>query len=251
MRTKTLQELLATPYRGADFILEPQLLAPGGTMALYGMAGTGKSWLAIELAFAIATGQPWLGIYPTRKSSVLIVQAEQVERQYQRRLAKYVAHLNGKERPENLWFDNDLGLKLDGFVGLNTLIDDIKERKPQVVILDCLYQLIAGSVSSEPELKKFKDNIDEIRKLYNIAFILLHHPRKSYGDEGEDRGIEEMLTSSIFGNWLDTAIRVSGTDGSNQPVDVKLDFQKVKEAEQETPSIRLRFNRRTVRFNLH
>lgn len=218
-------------------------------MAVYGRAGTGKSWLAIELAFALAAGEPWLGLYPTEKCKVLVIQTEQTERQYQRRIVKYCDNLDGV-MPDNISFDNDMELKLDQFHGLNAIIQDIEEQQPDVVILDCLYQMISGSVSSEPELKKFKDNIDGLRKRYHIAFCMIHHPRKTYTGN-DDMGIEEMLTSSIFGNWLDTAIRVAPLHpDDDQPTEISMRFQKVKDAEDKVPEVRLKFNKKTVRFHL-
>lgn len=246
VRTKSLKELLALPQRQVPYILEPQLLGVGGSMVFYGMAGTLKSWLAVDLAFAFSTGSKWLDIYQTSKVTTLIVQGEVTESDYQRRMVKYCAHLNGSV-PDNIFFDNDLELKLDGFVGLNVMLQDIAERKPDVVILDCMYQLMAGSVSAELDLKKLVNNLDKVKNA-GISIVLIHHPRKE-GDD--DRGYDEMLGHSVLRNWLDTIVRVRGLpEGASQPTVVELEFQKVKNAEQEMQNIRVRFDRETVRFNL-
>jgi len=118
-----------------------------------------------------------------------------------------------------------------------------------VVILDCLYQLVSGSVSSETDLKRFKDNIDRMRQSWLMAFVIIHHTRKAYGED--DRGIEEMMSSSIFGNWLDTTIKISSNPpNTNQPTHIEMEFQKVRGAEEDMPSIRFGFNRSTVQFGL-
>jgi len=216
-------------------------------MTIYGRAGTLKSWLMIDLAFAIAGGHKWLETFQTRKSSVLIVQAEQTEWQYQKRVIKYCQNRNGKT-PDNIYFDNDLELKLDGFAGLQAILDDIKERKPDVVILDCLYQLVSGSVANEMDLKRFKDNVDKLRHQYKISFIIIHHTRKHYSED--DQGIEEMLTSSVFGNWLDTIVRIRGVPANaDQPTVIQMDFQKVKDAEEEVQALRVGFDRETTQFH--
>jgi len=252
VRTKSLDEFLATPAPDVDYIIKPQLLAAGGTMAVYGRAGTLKSWLCMDMAFSIASGSKWLGVFDTVPSSVLMVQSEQIEAQYQKRVAKFYKHYSGAaiERiNSNLAFDNDLEIKLDSFTGLNAITEDIKERKPQVVILDCLYQLVSGSVSSEVDLKRFKDNIDHMRQSWLTAFIIIHHTRKTYGDD--DHGIEEMMSSSIFGNWLDTTIKISSNPpNTNQPTQIEMEFQKVRGAEDEMPPIKFGFNRSTVQFAL-
>jgi RecA-family ATPase len=249
VRSKTLNELLSTRFPAQRFLIEPQVLSAGGIMVIYGRAGTLKSWLSIDLAFALTGGTAWAQVHKTNKASTLIVQSEVTESLYQMRIAKYCQNFNGT-RPDNLFFDNDIVLKLDNFIGLRTLIENMEDRKPRVIILDCLYKLLSGSVSNELDLKKFTENIDYVRSKWGTAFIIVHHPRKSKSEE-TDEGIEEMLSSSILGDWLDTILRVSGVPaGIEQPSVIDLTFQKVRHAEFEVPGIRLRFNRETARFSI-
>lgn len=247
MRTKSLKELLTTQYSTVEYIIKPQILPPSGRMALYGRAGMLKSWIAIDAAFSIARGDRWLGVFETKQSSVLVVQVEVPEALYAARVEKYAIGLNGST-PDNLWFDNDQQLKLDEYLGIEALMQDVVERKPDVVIFDCLYLLIAGSVSSETDIKRLMAAITRAQMKHPFAVVLVHHPRK----EGEeDRGIEEMLNSSVLGNWFDTIVKVSpAVKGELQPIVVDLTFQKVKNAEEFIPSVRLRFNREKARFSL-
>lgn len=252
MRTKTLNQLLSTTYSDIQFLVQPELLPAAGTMAIYGKAGTLKSWLVIDMMFALATGKVWLA-YPCAEVPVLMVQGEQTEAQYQPRIVKYCEELNGAV-PKNLLFDNDITLKLDGFIGLKLLESSLQEWKaqklphmPKVIVLDCLYQLLSGSVSSETDLKQFTGTVDKIRDDYGCAFVIVHHPRKA--GEG-DLGLEEMLSSSILGNWLDTIIKVeSHPPDADQPSTVDLRFQKIKHASQEISGIRVKFNKHSVRFS--
>ena len=253
MRTKTLVELLASTYSDVKFIVEPQILPESGVMAIYGRAGTLKSWLSIDLAFNVAVGNKWLA-FPTSKQSVLIVQGENTEMQYQPRILDYCANLNGN-LPDNILFDNDITLKLDNLMGLGLLEQNLKEWKaqsmpnmPKLVILDCLYQLMAGSVSSETDLKQFTANIDRLRTEYGCAFVIVHHPRKS-GEE--DQGFEEMLSSSILANWLDTIIKVSSVPpDADQPDLIQLRFQKVRHAKEVgIGEIRVKWSKTRHRFS--
>lgn len=245
-RTKSLEEFLAVQHGDTSYLIEPQLLSQGGTMAVYGSAGRLKSWLLIEMAFALTTGTMWIG-FQTRKSSVLLVQAEVVEAQYQKRLVKFSQNFNGAQ-PKELYIDNDLELKLDGFVGMNALVQDVKECRPDVIVMDCLYQLVEGTVTSEQGLKPFLKNLDSIKQHHGCAFCLVHHSRKA-GEE--DHGFDEMLNSSILRNWLDTIIKVTSVPPDAETVRVvDISFQKVKNAETELRPVRLRFNADKVRFGL-
>jgi len=222
-------------------------------MVIYGKAGTLKSWMVIDLMFALSQGDKWLA-FPCQKVPVLMVQSEDTEAQYQPRIVKYCEGLNGV-RPNNLLFDNDITLKLTGFVGLKMLEASLEEWRsqglpsmPKVIVLDCLYQLVSGSVSSEVDIKQFTANVDKIRQEFGCAFVIVHHPRKA-GDD--DSGFEEMLSSSVLGNWLDTIIKVESVPpDADQPVTLDLRFQKVRHAIQEVSGIRVKFNRQHVRFGI-
>lgn len=52
------------------------LLREGETMNVIAAPKTGKSWLVMDLAFAMAQGAPWLGIYATVPGEVLILDNE-------------------------------------------------------------------------------------------------------------------------------------------------------------------------------
>ena len=181
------------------------------------------------------------------------MQAEVTESNYINRLISYSRNMNGL-MPDNIFMDNDVTMDLSGLEGMNLLQTDIEEVSPDVIIIDCLYKIVSGSVSNEIDLKKVITNIDRIRQSHNIAFIFIHHPRKDQSTEAEEyigKGIEEMLTSSIFGNWLDTVVKVTSVPPhQDQPDTVRLDFQKIKNARQAISPIQVRFNRDRAQFTL-
>lgn len=67
----SLAQVLATPDN-ADWLF-PDLLCRGDTMMLYGDSGAGKSFVALDMAFALAAGVPWCnGLFvPTSPRRVL------------------------------------------------------------------------------------------------------------------------------------------------------------------------------------
>jgi len=250
VRSKTLADLLAAPREEEQYLIGSDLLPKGGLMAIYGRAGTLKSWLSIDMAFHICEGEDWLG-HPTERTSVLIVQTEQPEPLYTERLVKYVSvgYRNGRVPPDNLYFDNDLTLKLDTFNGQQVLFQNIKDRQPGLVILDCLYQMIEN-VSNQVALNRFKDNIDKARQTYGTSFLLIHHPRKQSRDREDELGFEEMAGMASLEAWLDTIIRLTGDPpNGDQPLNIILSYQKVKNARREMRPISLGFDRETARFH--
>ncbi|WP_426765441.1 AAA family ATPase, partial [Pseudomonas aeruginosa] len=51
------------------------ILGEGGLSVLYGAPGAGKSFLALDLGYAVATGQPWMG-RDTRQGPVIYAAGE-------------------------------------------------------------------------------------------------------------------------------------------------------------------------------
>ncbi|MEO7681101.1 MAG: AAA family ATPase [Sphingomonas sp.] len=72
-------------------------VAEGATL-LAGAPKIGKSWMAMNIAYGVATGQPVFGTVPTRQGDVLYIALEDNPRRLQRRQAKMGAqpspHLN-------------------------------------------------------------------------------------------------------------------------------------------------------------
>lgn len=61
---------------GAPDWLVDDLMSPGGLMRIEGLEGTHKTWLALELVRAVATGQRFAGCFATRGAGVLAVLPE-------------------------------------------------------------------------------------------------------------------------------------------------------------------------------
>jgi hypothetical protein len=82
--------LAAAAFPPRPFILEP-LLAAGSAGLIYGPAGVGKSFLALGLAMAAASGGSFLGWTARRPHTVLYLEGELGAVELQRRLALFGA----------------------------------------------------------------------------------------------------------------------------------------------------------------
>src|SRR5690606_535980 len=57
------------------WILRP-FLVNGSTMMLYGRQGIGKSSLALQLAYSLTSGEPWMGFPVARSGPVIYLQLD-------------------------------------------------------------------------------------------------------------------------------------------------------------------------------
>jgi len=252
LTVRSLNELLSLEPPDIPFLVEPQLLPYGGSLVLYGIAGTWKTFLSIDLMFALAGGRRWI-IYETNQCKVLMVQTEVVELMYRGRLLKYTeGHFSNGSKPEsvdpNLLFSTSRDLKLDNFRGQALLEETIVRERPNVVILDCLYRTVE-STKEERSLKALFDHFAHLQDKYATAFVIIHHPRKEdQRADSESQSFEDMTGWAGVSYWADTIIRVSHVDKHRDII--KLAFEKVKNAVVEVPDVNVRIDRATLRFTI-
>ena len=149
---------------------------PAGLSVLAGAPKRGKSWLALALAIAVASGQPWLGMQ-TERGDVLYLDLESKPFRVQRRLAQLLVG----QAPQGLYISHDCE-KLDG--GLLWQIEDWtkKVEHPSLVIIDTLGRVDGEKKRNENAYQSDTRVLGELQgfALRNrLAVLCVHHLRKA------------------------------------------------------------------------
>jgi replicative DNA helicase/DNA-binding MarR family transcriptional regulator len=178
---------------------EPSWLIPGilpdaGVCVLAGMPKVGKSWLALQIAVAVATGKDTGGIEACKQVRVLYLALEDTERRIKNRLAN--AKLGF---PENLCFAYEWKRLHEG--GLEELRRFVSENNIGFVVIDTLAKVRPpqngkGNPYAEDYLHVglLKSLADEL----GITVLLVHHKRKAKGlDPIEDVSGTTGLTGAV------------------------------------------------------
>ena len=250
-QARSLRELLTLEAPHIKQILAPNLLVAGGSMFVYGPAESLKSWLVLELEFAVASGARWLGL-ATEKGVALMYQSEQTEPMYRKRVIKFSHSMNDNLPMDNLYIRSEPAFRLDNPIGFKMLKADVEQIHPQLVIIDNLYQSM-DSISDERCAKALIRGLSNLQHKNDCAIVVVHHTRKGQAG-GEHQRLEDMAGMSDFNRWADTMIFVNVvkyTPGGRPEV-VSLVFEKVKNAEEEEiHGITVRFDRGRARFSPH
>lgn len=248
-KSRNLVQLLSIPKPKTKFWVEPRILAHSGTMVLYGVAETFKSWVWIDLAFALATGKPWLG-YKTHQCRVLMVQVEQTEEVYGERIEEWVKKHGIKpgDIVNNLRFINDMELRLDNTQGQKNLEEEIKQWMPDVVLIDCAY--LVTNVNDLVSLTKFLSQLAYLQQQYGVAIGIVAHPRKEDRGEVEDKGMEELAGFANFYQRMDTIARVRHSNKDKNSRHLLLQWQKSKHARGVMGNVSVVWNDRTMTFSI-
>lgn len=180
LHTVTMNELLETVYLSKPAVIDGLIYA--GTYLFVGAPKVGKSFLMVQLAYHVSTGQK-LWDYTVNHGTVLYMALEDNYHRLQARISR----MFGVAGTDNLHFAvhaKHLGM------GLDDQLERFVRENPdtRLIIIDTLQKIRESSsdtysYASDYEivgrLKKFADN-------YSVCLLLVHHTRKQQaGDKFE------------------------------------------------------------------
>lgn len=168
------EEVRARP-RGTAWLIKGFL--PKAVLGvMFGASTTGKSFVALDMACAIARGTDWNG-HRVKKGRVLYVVAEGADGFIQRMDA--YDHQHGVEKRE---IDLITGMvpNLTEVGQVTDLIKDIKAREPyDVIIMDTFAQMTAGiNENSGEDMGVALEQCKRIARLSGAMVLLIHHSGK-------------------------------------------------------------------------
>lgn len=184
-----------------------------------------KTWIALDMALSLVSGEPFLGRYPVRRTGpVLLIQEEDPSPVLQERL-RLIAKQKGMLPEVELLTKDFIRIRypdyplhiinLQGFsLGAEDKIDQVRrliaQLNPVAVILDPLIVMLAGTGADEnraTEISLVLQNVKMWREEFGCSVIIVHHWNKGKLEEGERMG-QHMYGSFVFHAWLESALHV-------------------------------------------
>ncbi|WP_312319525.1 AAA family ATPase [Stenotrophomonas sp.] len=206
------------------------LLVEDSVAAIYGAPESGKSFLALDIAMAVAGGVDWHGRRVT-DGGVLYVAAEGASGLGKRVRAWEIDRgIDVGKFP--LWLDHgeiNLAAERDG--GVRAFVSDVVEELGplRLVVIDTLNQTAAGAdENSAKDMGRYIASMKRIRDETGATVVVVHH-------SGKDPGKGMRGSSSLLGA-MDTTVEVE-RDKDRRAITVTV--HKQKDAEREPP---MRFN---------
>jgi hypothetical protein len=196
-----------------------------GHGSLYGPSGTGKSFLAIDWAACIATGQPWLG-RTSHPGRVVYVAAEGVRGLLKRVRAWETEH--GCDVGDRLGFIPQAInlLDADDFHRANRTLTALPDV--DLLIVDTFARSMpGGDENSSKDVGLVIARVDQLRAIHGSAALLIHHTGKdkARGERGSSalRGAMDQLLS-LDGNHerLRLTCEKQKDDGEFDPIPLHL-----------------------------
>lgn len=197
LRLYSTQELLAMP---APTYLVEKMIPANGFVGLYGESGIGKTFAALDMALAVATGEDCFG-RKVQEGHVLYVSAEGGRGIGKRAKAWLLYRGITPHDPDISWLIESLPVYADS-TDVDVLMRRIEEieRTPSLIVFDTLARCFEGNENQQEDMGRFVAGVDRLRQELGTAVVIVHHT--GLGNQRE-RG------SSAFRGAADTMLQVT------------------------------------------
>jgi len=201
LRSDSLEDVLN--YPDPEYLIA-KILEVATVSLLYGESGTGKTFIALAIALAIAFGRDWLG-RPVKQGRVLYFY-EEGKLGLKKRVKAWLTYYGMSTLPSTIRF---VTVPTHLIADRQYILNAIEEQAeaPVLVIVDTFSNCSSGvSQNHQEEVYPILAVGHEIAKAYGSHFMFIHHDNKN----GEYNG------SKAFRNHVDSMLLVEkgNTDGS-------------------------------------
>jgi len=199
-----------------EFLVD-QLLPERAFTMMYGAPGSGKSFLAIDMALSVAHGVPWQG-YETKQGAVLYIAGEGVGG-FGKRWKAWSKHKGLTDAPDMYVLPLAVNFMDEGEVTRLLYTIDRLEKDFAMVVVDTVHRSMHGAEeNSASEMARFIDACDTIQRHTGGTMLAVHHSGKNSAQGA--RGSNSLLGA------VSTSLMVGKSEGV-----VTLRIEKQKDAE--------------------
>jgi len=205
---KSLRVLMESKLPGPDVVIQNVLSV--GVNLLFADQNKGKTWLALQIARCVTSGEDFLGKKLIKGGRVIFYCLEDGEANLKQR-----AELQWREKGNsgNCYYCDVLSPPNHG--GWDELERGIQEFKPRVVIIDNLMIFFGNKnidTNKFSEMSEYMTKFRILSKEYDVCFLLVHHGRKqSVGLSAS--GPEAAIGSTAISANCATRMQIHSLDG--------------------------------------
>ncbi len=226
----TLQHLLDMPFVGPQWAIRELLLE--GLLLLVGKPKMGKSWLALQMAFAVAAGTPIFDTYQAIKGEVLYLALEDTPQRLQSRSQQVLATMTVP--PQGVTFAIQWSRLDQG--GLSQLEDFAKDHPLlRLIVIDTWAMLAPGTPSRSRSYEMEYAGLAPLKQFastHHVSLLLVHHLRKTPGQDVLDEitgstgligAVDGMLILKRVREQEEASLFVTGRDLPEQSLSLLFD----------------------------
>lgn len=213
VKSQSLFRSIQTLVSGGSFDdgLVDRILSKQSVAMLVGPSNVGKTFLTLDLGFAIATGKPWLTEFETDKGAVVYIGLETSDQDLAARKSAYLSKHPETDLSQFYFSAEPYDLsspQSPSWQKLLPALESIHRQSPlKLIIIDTFAKALGGhDENSANEAGAFIKACDKLRSTFSCAVLFVHH-------FGKDKDKGARGSSAIFAG-VDTEISVRRKDRS-------------------------------------
>jgi hypothetical protein len=194
-----------------------------------------KSFMVLDLAFAVASGQNFLGRFPPgerRPRTVMLIQNESSKAAFRERVKATADRFLGI--PPALRLITNVPIVLEDESWIQRIEAELEKFRPELLILDPLASMTTGDENSAQEMGSVIRRVRGWRDRFGCAVAIVHHSGKTSEKGAAKRSGEKMRGSSAFHGAVESALYVERVDDESPQITVKVEQ---KESEPPKPFV--------------
>lgn len=189
-----------------------KLIPTKSVCVLTGKRGTLKTFVALNMAYSIASGSDFLNKYSVRKGKITYLDKENGIGIMKQRTMMIKKGMNLEDN-DQIGFICFSQLKIDKPNDIIEIEKIIEKEKPVLLIIDTYRRAIGFDENDAGEVSKlFVDTLRPLVEKYNLSILLIHHNRKGNGEVGDE--MDELRGSSDLPNYADSILKMDRKENS-------------------------------------
>jgi hypothetical protein len=184
------------------------LWGEGAVGVIGGAPKSCKTWLALEMAVAVASGRPCLARYAVpQPGRVLFYAAEDAPEQVRDRLSHLARARDARFEGLDVSLILEPSLRLDLKEHVQRLRLTLARHLPRLLVLDPWVRIQRVDENDATQVSTILASLREISRAFHVAVALVHHVRKN--GTGTEVSGRALRGSSDFHAWGDSNLYVA------------------------------------------
>ena len=204
----SIKDLFDKEQKQNRFLIEKIL--PSKLNVMSGQPGAGKSWVMLEIAKSVATGEKLFGKYEATQGSVLIIDGESGEQELKKRMQQM-----SFSRNLPIYIISEQGIKIDDPSTLKFIHSKTQELNIKLVVFDPLSAMHSKTENNAEDMQVVMESMASLTNK-GVTVLFLHHHRKESAF-GQSSMSQNLRGSSVILSRVDsqTVIINKGDEGTN------------------------------------
>lgn len=197
------------PEAEARWLVET-LWSTGAVGVIGGAPKSCKSWLALDMAVAVASGRPCLGRFAVPSPGMaLVYMAEDAPFQVRERIESLAQARGADFSALEVGLIVEPSLRIDREEDVRRLRATLDRRRPRLLVLDPYVRLQRADENNATEVSRVLATLRELSRAFSLAIVLVHHTRKNPADSSG----QSLRGSSDFHAWGDSNLYLARRSG--------------------------------------